>query len=692
MHIYLEDCISRFEFDRICSVLEKHCRSSSSKMRARELLPISELPEILIQLNRTREFRDILKVSGYFPNTLFPDISKEIGLLAIQHSSLSENQFVSIREISEIVNALLNYFDEKQSIFPALNSIFLPVYPTDAIIDAINKVIDNVAIVKSSASKELGQIRKQLADARRELDKEFRSQLNRLRKLGWLADTEETVYNGRRVLSVLAEQKRTVKGLVYGSSETGKTTFVEPIETVELNNEVFELIQQEKQEIKRILRQLTHEIRHYLPLIQNYQLVLSELDFCRAKALLAIDLDGNLPVVTKYAQVKLIHAKHPILLLQHKSSGKKVVSMSCKLDQDDRLLIISGPNAGGKSIALKTVGLIQLMVQSGLLVPVDEQSELGVFHQFFADIGDSQSIEYELSTYSSRLKKMKHILEFATKRSLVLIDEFGTGTDPELGGAIAEAMLEELVKLKSIGVITTHYTNIKLAADRLEAVKNACMQFDEESLKPLYKLLVGQPGSSYTFVIAEKTGFSAALIDRARSKISGDKIALDLMLQQLNVQQQAVKSLSESLEEREKQAKESRIRYDSMIEIWKQKLERKKVSKDEDQKFISLGKKFELFTKEWDSAKDKKPVMQKIVRALSAERLKKLDKKQQEKKEKLKAKLLEARKSEITVGCKVKLLNGKQTGIVEEIMQNRARVIFGNLKTIASLENLIAVI
>jgi DNA mismatch repair protein MutS2 len=407
MRIYPEDSISRFEFDRICSELEGHCRSAAAKRRSIELRPIDQLPEILLQLNRTRELRDILTGSGYFPSITFPDVSKEVGLLAIQHSILAEKQFGSIRDISEIVNTLLNYFSDKHTLFPALWSVFLPVYPTRAIIDAIEKVIDNAGIVKSSASKELGQIRKQLSDARRELDKEFRSQLNRLKKLGWLADTEETVYNGRRVLSVLAEQKRTVKGLMHGSSETGKTTYVEPIETVELNNEVFELIQQELREIKRILRQLTQDIRQHLPLIQNYLIVLSELDFIRAKAGLAIEMGGNLPAVTKHSQLKLVNARHPILLLQNKSNGKAVIPMSCELNPAERLLVISGPNAGGKSIALKTIGLIQLMVQSGLLVPVDQTSELGIFNQFFADIGDSQSIQYELSTYSSRLKNMK---------------------------------------------------------------------------------------------------------------------------------------------------------------------------------------------------------------------------------------------------------------------------------------------
>ena len=691
MRIYPEDSISRFEFDKIRTHLEALCRSTPAKEKAKLLLPDTQLDRVLLQLNRTKELTDIQRTGSYFPASSFPDISREISLLSVSGSTLQEKQFLNIRDTSDTVNTLIKYLHDKQSVLPAVKSIFDVVYPTNDIINAIDKVLDNAGIVKSNASKELTDIRKHLNDARRELDKVFRAQLGRLKKLGWLADTEETIYNGRRVLSVLSEQKRSVKGLLQGSSDTGKTTFIEPIETVDLNNDVFELVTQERREIMRILRNLTSDIGKHHLLISNYQVVLAELDFTRAKALFANELGGNLPLVIKHSAIKLIDARHPVLVLQNKSSNKPVVPMSCILDHEQRLLIISGPNAGGKSITLKTIGLVQMMLQSGLLVPVNERSEMSIFHRIFADIGDSQSIEYELSTYSSRLTKMKYFLEFADKRTLVLIDEFGTGTDPELGGAVAEAILEELAQRKTLGVITTHYTNIKLAAERLQGVQNASMLFDDDTLQPLFRLVIGQPGSSYTYVIAEKTGLPKELINRARNMTSKDKITLDRMLQQLHKQQQNQKNLVETLDEKQKEADISKKKYDELFERLKAKTESKKATQEEQNKLIELGRKFQGLMKEWEAAKDKKPIIEKITKTLGAEKLKKLDKKQQLKKEKKQTLLLEKKKLEIKVGSKVKLLNGRQTGIVEEIQNNRARVTFGNLKTLASIENLEAV-
>ena len=688
MLIYPDDNISRFEFDRIRSIIESNCRSIGGKEFAQDLSPTFEFDALLIQLQRVKEYVDIKRSGSDLPNSTFPDIRRELHLLGIANSALQEKQFMNIREVSDVVNNLLQYLKDKRSVLPAICGIFNPVHFTKEIIDSIDKVLDPSGIVKSSASQELADIRKDLAHSRRELDKVFRAQLQKLKKLGWLADTEETVYNGRRVLSILAEQKRSVSGLIQGSSDTGKTTFIEPIETVDLNNEVFDLLQRERREIIRILRVLTANMRKHHPLIVSYENVLSIFDFNRAKTLLALELEATLPNIIRSSQLRLLNARHPILVLQNKGSGKPVIPMSCELDHEQRLLIISGPNAGGKSITLKTVGLLQMMLQSGLLVPVDEQSEMGYFQRLFADIGDSQSIEYELSTYSSRLAKMKYILEFADKRTLVLIDEFGTGTDPELGGAVAEAMLEDLSRRRTLGVITTHYMNIKLAADRLDGVRNACMLFDDDTLQPLYQLVIGQPGSSYTYIIAEKIGLPVALINRARNMTSKDKVTLDRMLQQLQKEQQELRKLLQVVDQKQTVADKSKAKFEELQDKMKHKLERTSANQEETSKLVELGKKLQAITKEWESAKDKKPVIAKMTKLLSAEKLKRLDKKQQEKKEKVKAQVLEKKKEEIKVGSKVKLLNGKQTGVVEEIQNNRARVIFGNLKTLASLETL----
>jgi DNA mismatch repair protein MutS2 len=294
----------------------------------------------------------------------------------------------------------------------------------------------------------------------------------------------------------------------------------------------------------------------------------------------------------------------------------------------------------------------------------------------------------ELSTYSSRLAKMKYFLELSDKRTLLLIDEFGTGTDPELGGAIAEAMLEDLSRRKVVGVITTHYMNIKIAADRLDGVKNACMLFDDVTLQPMYQLVTGQPGSSYTYVIAEKAGLPVPLINRARNMTSKDKITLDRMLMQLQKEQQELKKILNTLDKKQVEADQSKEKYNELYDKWKKKVDARKNLVDENVKFIDVGKKFLDIQKEWEKASDKKPIMAKLRRMLDAEKRKKLDKRLQAKKEKTKAKVLEKKKEEIKVGSKVKLLKGKQVGIVEEIQNNRARVMFGNLKTLASLETL----
>ncbi len=688
MLIYPDDNFSRFEFDRIQSIIESYCRSIGGKELAQELSPTFEFDALLVQLQRVKEYVDVKRTGSDLPNSTFPDIRRELHLLGIANSALQEKQFMNIREVSDVVNNLLQYLKDKSSVLPAICGIFSSVHFTKEIIDSIDKVLDPSGIVKSSASQELADIRKDLARSRRDLDKVFRAQLQKLKKLGWLADTEETVYNGRRVLSILAEQKRSVSGLIQGSSDTGKTTFIEPIETVDLNNEVFDLLQRERREIIRILRVLTANMRKHHPLIVNYENSLSTFDFNRAKTLLALELEATLPNIIRSSQLRLLNARHPILVLQNKGSGKPVIPMNCELDHEQRLLIISGPNAGGKSITLKTVGLLQMMLQSGLLVPVDERSEMGYFQRLFADIGDSQSIEYELSTYSSRLAKMKYILEFSDKRTLVLIDEFGTGTDPELGGAVAEAMLEELSRRRTLGVITTHYMNIKLAADRLDGVRNACMLFDDDTLQPLYQLVIGQPGSSYTYIIAEKIGLPVALINRARNMTSKDKVTLDRMLQQLQKEQQELRKLLQVVDQKQTVADKSKAKFEELQDKMKHKLERTSANQEETSKLVELGKKLQSITKEWEIAKDKKPVIAKMTKLLSAEKLKRLDKKHQEKQEKVKAQILEKKKEEIKVGSKVKLLNGKQTGVVEEIQNNRARVIFGNLKTLASLETL----
>ena len=689
MRIYPEDSFERFEFDVIREHIEAYCKNPLSKEKALQLEPsFDQLEPLLEVLQQSAEYKMALETSGGFPAHQFPDLQRELSLLAVTNAVLSEKQVCNIRDVSSTVNQLCQYLDGRKIIYPAICKLFQQVHYTKVVIEKIDKIVDATGIVKSTASKELMHIRQSLYQARKDLDRAFRNQMTRLKKLGYLADTEESVHNGRRVLAVVAERKREVKGLVQGSSETGKTTFIEPLETVDLNNDVFDLEALEKREIIRILRELTAQLQAHLSLIQAYQDILVEMDFIRAKSLLAIDLNAVLPQVVKYPQVDLQEAYHPILLLQNKKTGKKVIPMQSKLDHQKRILVISGPNAGGKSISLKTIGLLQMMLQAGLLVPVKENSVMGIFSQLLADIGDNQSIEYELSTYSSRLKKMDFFMKFSDKRTLFLIDEFGTGTDPELGGALAEVLLEELEKMNAKGVITTHYANIKLAADRLNGTINASMVFDDETLQPLYQLKIGQPGSSYTFVIAEKAGINKDIIQRAKQKVSNDKVSLDIMLIELQKKQQDLQNQLRVSVEKENLAQEAKIRFDDFNQKWKEKLDAKKANQEQVNKQLEAGRKFQLLVNEWEKTKDKKEAIQKLIKVLTGEKKKKIEAQQIKKnqKESQSASLVELKP--IVVGSKVRLLNGKQTGIVEEIIDKKVYVTFGLLKTVAGIDKL----
>jgi DNA mismatch repair protein MutS2 len=688
MDFFPLDTDKQFEFDKIKQLVIQHCRCAPARALASEIKPVKNVERLMLLLSQCDEYKRIVEHKMHFPDATFTDLSKEIGLLFIQGSVIGEEQFSNIRSVSDVVNTIIAFLTEKQKQYPSLFKIIESLYITTEIIDAINHIIDIHGEVKSSASKELGEIRRDLSAKRRESDRRFRSFVNDLKKLGWLRDNEENFYNGRRVLSVLAEHKRDVKGLVHGSSDTGKTSFIEPYNTIEINNEIADLEQSEKREVYRLLKQLTDDIRPHKELIKNYQTALTSIDFTRAKALLAIDINGRLPQMEKQPTIKLVNAFHPLLFLQNKQNKKNTIPLNLNLDVQNRILIISGPNAGGKSITLKTVGLLQMMLQSGLLVSAAEGSVMSLFQQIQSDIGDSQSIEYELSTYSSRLVKMKHFLEHANRRTLVLIDEFGTGSDPELGGAIAEVILEELARKKAFGIVTTHYTNIKLVAENLHGVTNACMVFDAETLQPKYELLVGQPGSSYTFEVAQKIGLPKEILERAGKKIQREKLKLNNMLGTLQKEKQKLSHKIEELKSQEEKAAQATLKFDTLTEKIQLKLDRDREKIEETTRLAELGRKLNLLSEDWDKTTNKKEVIQKFVGLMTAEKKKKLEKIAEEKRSKKKEKTIAKKMEQIKVGSNVRLFNSKQTGIVEEIIKNKAKVTFGDIKSVVSIENL----
>ncbi|MCC7232838.1 MAG: hypothetical protein IT242_07845 [Bacteroidia bacterium] len=688
MIIHGENILQLFEFDRVLEKVSDFCRTDTSRKLALSLSPLSDRNLAIERLNQTEEFRVVLENKGHFPDFIFDDFLNEANLLAVPGSTLTEAQFSRIRSAVILVNDLLKYLSERPQLFPTIQKLTRNIFPCRDIPEAIDRIIDAHALVRSNASEDLLQIRNRLHSGRRETDRKFRQYINDLRKRGYLRDNEENFYNNRRVLSVPSEYKREVRGIIHGKSDSGRTTFIEPEALVELNNEIAELEQDERIEILRLLRMLTDILRPHAVLIKNYHSFLSHLDLIRAKALFALDINAHLPQIHKHSLVHLCDAVHPLLFLQNRERGQPVVPLNLKLDPENRIMIISGPNAGGKSITLKTVGLMQLMLESGLLVSASEKSGMCFFNHFMADIGDSQSIEYALSTYSSRLIRMNHFIRNANNRTLILIDEFGTGTDPELGGAIAEVVLEELNRRSAYGIFTTHYTNIKLLADRLRGVSNASMLFDPRTLQPKYKLIPGQPGSSYTFEVAEKIGLPEQVLKRAKEKVQQDKLKLNSMLASLHRQKSQAEEDLKTIREKERKADAAIARYEAISDRMTEKMEKDSDTRNRQKKLLELGTRLKNLSEEWGKTKDKKSVIKKFVSSMNALVKKNTEENTPEKIQKKKLALRERLSREIKVGTRVRMLHSKQTGTVEDIRKNTVYVNFGNIRATVNIETL----
>ncbi|HEV3325354.1 MAG TPA: DNA mismatch repair protein MutS, partial [Puia sp.] len=446
MKIFPESALVQLEFDKIKSLLAEHCNTEYARGRAADLRIHTRREYIELQLQQTHEFKLLLQNGQYFPNDYTLNLSRELKLLGIPGAVLSGEQFLQIRRLAENMQSVFRWFDpERRTAYPALVRVIDPTHYEKSIITSIDEVLDESGIVRDNASEDLANIRLSLFRRRNELRRAFDRILSRLAKAGYVADIEESFLNGRRVVAIFAEHKRQVKGILHGESDTRRTSFVEPEETIELNNEVFSLEHAETREVHRILRELTARLSEHAPLLQVWHDILGEYDFIRAKARLAGDMNGNYPQLLDKSHILLRQAFHPLLYLYNRKNQKPTIPTNISLNDKDRLLVISGPNAGGKTVTMKTVGLLQLMIQSGLLIPVHPDSELGIFKQLMIHIGDTQSLEFELSTYSSHLKNMKYFMENANGRTLFFIDELGSGSDPNLGGAFAEVILEELV-------------------------------------------------------------------------------------------------------------------------------------------------------------------------------------------------------------------------------------------------------
>ncbi len=574
-----KDLYEKLEFDKILKLLEAECLGSLGVERIQQLELSKDAKVIQHKLKQVQEYKRSVDYADRFPARAYEDISDELQMLNIEGYVLPEEGLRKVNIVLRQMNDIFAFFHlERQKIYPTLYKIIQGYSFDQGLIQAIEKVIDEDGNIKPDASPELLKIRKMIGSKERELDRVFRGIVGDYRKKGWLTDNVETFRNARRVLSVPAEHKRKIRGIIHDESTTGKTAFIEPEAVIEINNDIFDLVTEEKREIYRILRELSATLRPYVPQMSDYLGLIAIFDEIHAKAMLATALRANMPKIVKHPNLAIEMGRHPLLFLKNKQLGRETVPFDLTLRGKNRLLMLSGPNAGGKSVTMKSVGLLQLMVQGGMLVPVDETSEFGIFHKIFADIGDQQSLEDDLSTYSSRLQNLKVFLEHADDRTLVLIDEFGSGTDPQIGGAIAEASLDALHKKGIYGVITTHYSNLKIYAFKTEGILNGSMLYDKDSFSPTYQLKVGRPGSSYAFEIAEKSGLGTEILEYAKRRVGKNEKAVDQLLVDLQREKQ-------ELEERLKIAEDNAIKLEKLIrnyEVLHQDLEfrRKKIKLD----------------------------------------------------------------------------------------------------------------
>ena len=692
-----EQVASDLEFDRIRSMLAAKALQPTAESRALALAPIKNSRSIRKTLSETEELRRI-KVEGEpFPALEFEEMQNEIRLIEIRDSVLDEGSFTKISRASHTVNQIVKFLQNKSAQYPRLNDIQKDLVYTKDLIDPIAKVFDAKGQISDNASPTLSTIREKMTGLRRKISRNFNSVMKDLQGKDMLADIREGFVNNRRALAVESTYKRRVNGNVLGSSTTGTITFIEPGAIIPLNHELEILRDDERKEKRRILKELTRIARRHLPLIRNYQAALIEFDWIQARTRLSIDFKACMPRISKHPGMHLIDSYHPLLVQTNLAMGIETHPQTIQLSKHGRIVVISGPNAGGKSITLKTVGLLQVMLQSGLLIPVDPKSEVGFFDSILTDIGDNQSIENQLSTYSYRLGRMRHFLKVSDAKSLLLLDEFGTGSDPELGGALAEVFFEELYERGVFGVITTHYANIKSRAAELKHAINASMLFNRETLAPLFKLEIGNPGSSFTFEVAETNGISPALISRAKSKLDIRKVELDALIGDL----QKGKANLAKLTNRQLRAE---------VDAEKTSMEARKIKSQFSEKSVALneateafniaiarGKKLSQFIDRFKPGKNNSALLEEINKFLAVENSRKEEAAQRSARNSARSKnaSIQAdkrrpnhRSDEIKKGSTVKLRNGKERGEVISIQGKTATVMFGAFKTRVGINKL----
>ncbi|MDR3236180.1 MAG: endonuclease MutS2 [Prevotellaceae bacterium] len=527
-------------FDRIRDMVSIQCFTELGRRKVAEAAFSSDWEMVEQSLSQTHEMHTILQMESGFPDAGYVDVSDTLQKLHIEGAHIEVTELAALAQALDTVKSIVTFFKKDRSgasfarAYPYLQALAAGVTVYPEISRRIGTIIDKHGAVRDNASPELQQVRHAIRDKESQVVRRMNAIMRHAQTEG-IADNDATVAirDGRMVIPVSAANKRKLKGLIYDESATGKTVFIEPIETVELNNEIKELHYAEQREIIKILRAFTDFLRPYLPDVKHAAGFLGEIDFIRAKAVTAIGMAAVKPLLSRAPHIDLQDARHPLLEQALKKDGKSIVPLDLQLTADRHILLISGPNAGGKSVCLKTVGLLQYMLQCGFLIPASENSEMGLFDRIFIDIGDEQSIENDLSTYSSHLLNMKYFLRHADARTLVLIDEFGTGTEPAAGGAIAEAVLIRLLERRAFGVITTHYTNLKYYAAGAPGIVNGAMLFDVHHIQPMFRLETGTPGNSFAFELARKTGLPEDVVRLAETKVGEDYVNIEQQLRSI---------------------------------------------------------------------------------------------------------------------------------------------------------------
>ncbi len=713
IHIH-EKTLQDLEFLTVLNQVSEHCLTALGNEKTLQISPYKTKEDLQNALLLTNEYLSSFQNDNRIPNHGFDTITKELKLLRIENTYLDIHGFKKIAALSLTTNEIVSFINKFKEYYPTLNTSASHIEVTKAIIEKIDANIDRFGDIKDNASDLLFELRQSINSIKGKINQSFTTALHTYHNLEYLDDIRETVVENKRVLAVKAMYRRKVKGAIMGGSKTGSIVYIEPETTLQYTRELNNLEYEEQEEIIRILKEMTNYMRPFSDLLKDSQEFLINLDVISAKAKYAKSMNGILPEISEDKSMLLRDAYHPLLYLNNLKKQAKTFPQTIELKQDSRIIVISVPNAGGKSITLKTIGLLQVMLQSGMLIPVHERSKVCLFDRILSDIGDNQSIENHLSTYSYRLKQMNYFLRKCNKNTLFLIDEFGTGSDPELGGALAETFLEEFYHREAFGIITTHYSNLKILANELPNMLNANMLFDERTLEPLFKLVIGQAGSSFTFEVAQKNGIPFSLINRAKKKIERSKVRFDATIAKLQKERSKLEKTGQSLKLNEKKKIEEADKLEEINGKIQKKLESYQELYDSNQRLIYLGQKVNDLAEKYFDNKQKKELMGELFKVVQIENSKRKrvsakDKKVtkakekavkeeaekvvtviREKKKEAKKKAIESPKPKaiIRIGDRVRMEDGRAIGTIDKIEKNKAVVNYGIFTTNVSIDQL----